>query len=114
MIRKVVEIYFADPSILIGDHVEDVLEAVSWASANLRLRHRVIIRSIDCDYKLGARSMMLTLELPDNMLVFSAGNHLRGIANWLLKNKPDVYKKHRVGTRLLCFKPFVTVVGAAD
>lgn len=111
MIRKVVEIYFADPSILIGDHVEDILEAIGWASANLRLRHRIVIRSIDCE--IGTRSMMLTLELPDNMLAFSAGNHLRGIANWLLKNKPDVYKKHRVGTRLLYFKPFVTVVGAA-
>lgn len=111
MIRKVVEIYFADPSILIGDHVEDILEAIDWASANLRLRHRIRIRSIDCE--IGTRSMMLTLELPDNMLTFSAGNHLRGIANWLLKNKPDAYKKHRVGTRLLYFKPFVTVVGAA-
>ena len=102
MIKKV-EIYFADPSILIGDHLEDVTEAINWASANLRLRHSIIVRKIDCE--VGHRFVTITLELPNSMLELSAGRHLRGISKWLLKNRPDIYENHRVGNRLLYVRP---------
>lgn len=102
MVTKYVHIEFANPKIRAAWHLlPDISEAVEHASHNLYLRHKVKVKMplIVHDSKV-----IIKMEIPENIAEkFNAGNHLRGVSQYLLKLRPDYYKKFTIGNRLLFY-----------
>ena len=84
LISKNVQIEFADSSMKAIDAIYDIREGVKSASLNLYSRYDV--------------------QIPEEIIeTFSIGPHLKGIANYLLKNCNGRYDKYLVGRRLLVY-----------
>lgn len=94
-------IFFANLALKMdGDAMrEDFENAVSHARQNLLFRHRIDICLERFDVTACVK-LLSSKELDD----FSVGNHLRGIADYLIKHGTAVdYKQYRVGNRLLYY-----------
>lgn len=101
MVTKKVLIAFADPTIKVADHSQDLRDAVDSASVNLRARHKIVLHQpavLECG------DMEIRLDIPNEKAHgFACGVHLRGISSYLLKYCSYPYKEHMVGTRLLYY-----------
>ena len=101
MTEKRVCIDFASPAIFAAEYFDRLKEAVYGVSCNLWIRHKTRIRI----NKEGEYLVVLTLQIPDDSAEsFSFGRHLRGIAQYLLRDYPEEFEQYRVGNRLLVYK----------
>lgn len=98
--KRFVHIYFARPDVKACDHIDDICEAVRHASHNLAMRYRINMHD---PILTEDREVLLELDVPDDHPDFRYGNHLRGIAAYLLKHSrnKDFYKPLLSGKRLL-------------
>ena len=94
LISKNVQIEFADSSMKAIDAIYDIREGVKSASLNLYSRYDV---QIQMPMLYGEDKVVVEIE------TFSIGPHLKGIANYLLKNCNGRYDKYLVGRRLLVY-----------
>ena len=101
MLSKTIFITFANPLLLIEDHIDDLTNAVKYSAYNLYTRHKIEIvfpiQKVD-------KGVCIILVFHKPMKSFNTGNHLRGIASYLLNNCEYPYDKYRIGTRLLFYK----------
>lgn len=102
--KRFVHIYFSRPDVKACDHFDDICEAVKHASHNLDLRYGIAIQD---PILTEDKDVILKLDIPDEYKDFRYGNHLRGIAAYLLKHSrnKDFYNTLLSGTRLLHYVP---------
>ena len=106
-------IFFANPRLTMeGDAMrEDFENAVLNARGNLLFRHHIDICLERFDGSACVK-LLSSKELDDS---FSIGNHLRGIADYLIKHGTAIdYKQYCVGKRLLYYfseKELIRIVG---
>ena len=101
LVSKNIQIEFADPSIKAADAIHDIRAGVRSASLNLYSRYDVQIQTpVLCDRD----KVVVEIKIPEEMVeTFSIGPHLKGIANYLLKNCNGRYEHYVVGKRLLVY-----------
>ena len=101
LISKSVQIEFADSSMRAIDAIHDIRAGVQSASLNLFSRYDVQIQTpmLCGDNKVGGE-IKITEEKADTLAI---GPHLKGVANYLLKNCNGRYDKYVVGKRLLVY-----------
>ena len=93
---KWVAIEFASPKIWIKDNIKDITEA--YQSARLGLQYKYKIKTyLHCSDQV----LIGFVDPPEN---FNYGRRLRGIAKYLLDNKPEYYEQYKVGNRLFYYK----------
>lgn len=98
-----VEVMFANPKYKIADYYKYLHEAVCHANIFLIRKHGLyctIPKSIECNpYKcfLKIKSLINNEETE----VVNIGNHLRGVSKFLFDKYPEIFKKMKVGERLL-------------
>lgn len=98
LVSKMVQIEFADPGIQAVDAVQDIRKAAESASFNLYARYDVQLQMP----MVMARRVVVELKVPDVIAgTFAVGNHLRGIASYLLKRCDGRYDRYVSGKRLL-------------
>ena len=97
MVKKKINICFANPKINMSDHLNDLIEAVTWASHNLAMRHRIKIEG-----PILKNDKWITIFVESEEEVQNIGRHLRGISIYLLKNK-KCYSNYLIGKRLLYY-----------
>lgn len=108
LISKSVQIEFADSSMRAIDAIHDIRAGVQSASLNLFSRHDVQIQT---PMLYGDDKVVVEMKIPEEIAdTFSIGPHLKGVANYLLKNCNGRYDKYIVGKRLLVY----TEVAAPD
>lgn len=108
LISKNVQIEFADSSMRAIDAIHDIRAGVQSASLNLFSRHDVQIQT---PMLYGDDKVVVEMKIPEEIAdTFSIGPHLKGVANYLLKNCNGRYDKYIVGKRLLVY----TEVAAPD
>lgn len=108
LISKSVQIEFADSSMRAIDAIHDIRAGVQSASLNLFSRHDVQIQT---PMLYGDDKVVVEMKIPEEIAdTFSIGPHLKGVANYLLKNCNGRYDKYVVGKRLLVY----TEVAAPD
>ena len=101
LISKNVQIEFADSSMKAIDAIYDIREGVKSASLNLYSRYDV---QIQMPMLYGEDKVVVEIKIPEEIVeTFSIGPHLKGIANYLLKNCNGRYDKYLVGRRLLVY-----------
>ena len=101
MTTKKILISFAKAGATFCGRKDHILEAIDFAGRNLYARHGIHILDVNVG---DIYDTLLMLSIPDDIAgSFSAGNHLRGISQYLLKNYPE-YKDLLVGKRLLSYK----------
>lgn len=98
--KRFVHIYFDRPEVRACDHFDDICEAVKHASHNLDLKYGIAMHD---PILTEDKDVVLELDIPDEYKDFRYGNHLRGIAAYLLKHSrnKDFYKTLLTGKRLL-------------
>lgn len=99
LVKKLVQIDFANPKWNAADHIQDIRKAVESASLNLFSRHnvRVELPIITDDNKV-----IMEVRIPQEKAnSFSIGNHCRGISAYLLKYCNQRYEDAVIGKRLL-------------
>ena len=95
VIKKIM-IEFANPKLKASAYLPQIREAAKHASANLKARHDILLGIPQCIDGY----VLVNCQVPTEIVSdWSAGNHLRGIAAYLLKNY--LSKDDRVGNRLL-------------
>lgn len=109
---NMVEITFARPGALFNntERLLDLKEAINNANRNLYFRHKVMLSLDHKVTEFGSVYVTLVFYEGSNPNEFKIGNHLRGIARYLIKKNPDFYNKLKVGNRLLCFRPISSVM----
>lgn len=95
-----VKIGYVDPKYDIRYDMGPLRDAVTWASHNLALRHRICLEgpyeTADCVYV-----RLSGINFDDS---FNVGNHLRGISSHLMKNHPYIKNYiYKPGKGLLYF-----------
>lgn len=99
LVKKLVKLEFADPKIRASEHIKDIRKAAEAAGLNLFSRYGVRLQ-----YPMVSKDGLVLVEvgIPEEIAdSFALGNHLRGIANYLLKNCTYEYSAHLIGKRLL-------------
>ncbi len=102
LVKKLVKLEFADPKIRASDHIKDIRKASEAAGLNLFSRYGVRLQ-----YPMVSKDGLVLVEvhIPEETAdSFAIGNHLRGIANYLLKNCDYEYASHLIGKRLLNYE----------
>lgn len=108
LVTKSIQIEFADPSIKAVNAIHDIREGVRSASLNLYSRYDVQIQT---PMLYGEDKVVVEIKIPEEIVeTFSIGPHLKGVANYLLKNCNGRYDQYVVGKRLLVY----TEVAAPD
>lgn len=108
LISKNIQIEFAHSSMKAIDAIHDIREGVRSASLNLYSRYNV---QIQIPMLYGEDKVVVEIKIPEEIVeIFSIGPHLKGIANYLLKNCNGRYDQYLVGKRLLVY----TEVAAPD
>lgn len=104
MMKRFVHIYFARLDVKACDHIDDICEAVKHVSHNLDLRYGIAIHD---PILTEDKDVILELDIPDEYKDFRYGNHLRGIAAYLLKYSRNKYFYSSLlsGKRLLHYVP---------
>lgn len=99
MISKWIQIEFANPKIKAIEHIQDIRQAANNAGLNLYSRFDVQLQ-----YPMPTEDnrVIVELRIPDNKEPFAIGNHLRGIAKYMLSpNCSFPYEAYKIGNRLL-------------
>lgn len=108
LISKNIQIEFADSNIKAIDAIHDIRKGVRSASLNLYSRYDVQIQT---PMLYGEDKVVVEIKIPEEIVeIFSIGPHLKGIANYLLKNCNGRYDNYVVGKRLFVY----TEVAAPD
>lgn len=108
LISKNIQIEFADSNIKAIDAIYDIRKGVRSASLNLYSRYDVQIQT---PMLYGEDKVVVEIKIPEEIVkTFSIGPHLKGVANYLLKNCNGRYDNYIVGKRLLVY----TEVAAPD
>ena len=101
LISKSVQIEFADSSMRAIDAIHDIRAGVQSASLNLFSRYDVQIQT---PMLCGDDKVVVEIKnREENSNTFANGPHLKGVANYLLKNCNGRYDKYVVGKRLLVY-----------
>ena len=101
LISKSVQIEFADSSMRAIDAIHDIRAGVQSASLNLFSRYDVQIQT---PMLCGDDKVVVEIKIPEEIAdTFAIGPHLKGVANYLLKNCNGRYDKYVVGKRLLVY-----------
>lgn len=101
LVSKNIQIEFADSSMKAIDAIHDIRQGVRSASLNLYSRYDV---KIETPMLCGEDKVVVEIKIPDEIVeTFSIGPHLKGIANYLLKNCNGRYDQYVVGKRLLVY-----------
>lgn len=101
LISKNIQIEFANSSIKAMDAIHDIREGVRSASLNLYSRYNV---QIQMPMLYGNDKVVVEIKIPEEIIErFSIGPHLKGVANYLLKNCNGRYDQYVVGKRLLVY-----------
>lgn len=82
-------------------YVEDIKEAVSFASLNLRLRFHIKLSELKT---MDNGTWYVEMFIPDDIKIDNYGYRLRGISVYLLKEWPEKYNPLKVGNRLLYYE----------
>ena len=99
MIKKIVQLEFADSRIRAIDHIQDLRKAAEKAGLNLFSRYNVRLQ-----YPMPTPDdrVVVEIDIPDEIAAtFAIGNRLRGISQFLLDKMKDSYQPFLVGNRLL-------------
>ena len=105
LISKNIQIKFADSSMKAIDAIHDIREGVKSASLNLYSRYDVQIQP---PVLYGEDKVIVEIKIPEEIVdTFSIGPHLKGVANYLLKNCNGRYDQYVVGKRLLVYTEVV-------
>lgn len=98
LISKMVQIEFADLGMKAVDAIYDIRKAAENAGLNLYSRYDVQLQMpMIVDDKV-----VVEVKVPDTIAdTFAIGNHLRGIASYLLKRCNGRYDQYVIGKRLL-------------
>ena len=101
LVSKNIQIEFADPSMKAIHAIHDIREGVKSASLNLYSRYHVQIQT---PMLYGEDKVVVEIKIPEEIVeTFSIGPHLKGVANYLLKNCNGRYDQYIVGKRLLMY-----------
>lgn len=101
LVSKNIQIEFADSSIKAINAIHDIRAGVRSASLNLYSRYNVQIQT---PMLYGIDKVVVEIKIPEEIVeTFSIGPHLKGIANYLLKNCNGRYDQYLVGKRLLVY-----------
>lgn len=108
LITKTVQVEFANPAFKAVECIADIRKAAENASLHLFSQYdvRLEMPRVINDYQV-----VMDVRIPDNIVEnFQIGNHLRGIAAYLIKYCDGKYDNAAVGKRLLSY----TVVSDAQ
>ncbi len=101
LVSKNIQIDFANSSMKAIDAILDIKEGVKNASLNLYSRYDVQIQMPKLYDK---DKVIVEIKIPEEIAEsFSIGPHLKGVANYLLKNCNGRYNQYVVGNRLLVY-----------
>ena len=101
LVSKNIQIDFANSSMKAIDAMLDIKEGVKNASLNLYSRYDVQIQMPKLYDK---DKVIVEIKIPEEIAEsFSIGPHLKGVANYLLKNCNGRYNQYVVGNRLLVY-----------
>ena len=75
-----------------------LIEAVEHAKLNLLTRYCIKINWVSFQ-----RDFVIVADMPADANFQNPGSRLRGIPCYLLKHHKDIFKKYKVGTRLLWY-----------
>lgn len=101
LISKNIQIEFADSSMKAVNAIHDIRKGVRSASLNLYSRYDVQIQT---PMLYGEDKVVVEVKIPEEIVdTFSIGPHLKGVANYLLKNCNGRYEQYLVGKRLLVY-----------
>jgi len=99
MVTKKVQIEFANSEWNIVDSYQDLKCAVQSASLNLFSKYNV---RLEMPRVINGSQVVMDVKIPDEIAGdFSIGNHLRGLAAYLMKYCDGKYQNAVVGKRLL-------------
>ena len=100
----VVNICFANPMLLMSEHISDVMEAVRFAALNLGARYHIYLEEMELNEKSNSLCVIFdTFSEKKSKFIDSPGKRLKGISMYLLRHYPEKYKDKRIGTRLLYY-----------
>lgn len=101
LVSKNIQIEFADSSMKAINAIHDIRKGVKSASLNLYSRYDVQIQT---PMLYGEDKVVVEIKIPEEIVeTFKIGPHLKGVANYLLKNCNGRYDKYVVGKRLLVY-----------
>ena len=75
-----------------------LIEAVEYARCNLLMRYGIKIHWVSFQ-----RDFVIVADMPSDANFQNPGSRLSGISRYLLKHHKDIFKKYKVGTRLLWY-----------
>lgn len=98
LVPKIIQIEFADPRMRAIDAIQDIRRAAESASLNLFSRYDV---QLQMPMVVDDKKVVVEIKVPEEIVgTFAVGNHLRGIATYLLKSC-NGYDQYISGNRLL-------------
>lgn len=101
LVSKIVQIEFADTRIKAVDAIRDIRKAAEYASLNLYSRYGV---QLQFPMVVDNAKVVVEIKIPEEIAdTFALGNHLRGIASYLLRCCDGRYDDYVVGKRLLYY-----------
>ncbi len=111
LISKMVQIEFANPGMKAVDAIYDIRKAAKNAGLNLYSRYDVQLQMpMVIDDKV-----IVEVKVPDIIAdTFAIGNHLRGIASYLLKQCNGRYDQYVIGKRLLNYSELPSLEAKSD
>lgn len=86
---------------LTDDMLKDLKEAVEHAQRNLYTRYRIKIPVGSPERQDEYTALLELIDTKEVLTEKNVGIHLRGIANYLLKNYPEKYEPLKDGNRLV-------------
>lgn len=99
LVSKKVQIEFADSKKRAVDAIYDIRKAAEYAGLNLYSRYAV---QLQMPMVYDDDKVVIEIKIPEKIAEsFAVGNHLRGIALYLLKNCNGRYDQYVIGKRLL-------------
>ena len=99
LVSKKIQIEFADSQKRAVDAIYDIRKAAEYAGLNLYSRYAV---QLQMPMVYDDDKVVIEIKIPEKIAEsFAVGNHLRGIALYLLKNCNGRYDQYVIGKRLL-------------
>lgn len=98
LVTKTVQIVFANSEWNVVEFIQDIRQATKSASLNLFSKYDV---RLEIPRVVNDSQVIMDVRIPEDIVdTFSIGNHLRGVAAYLMKTKKDKYGEAVVGNRL--------------
>lgn len=99
LVTKTVQIEFANAGWQAVDYIQDIRNATKNASLNLYSKYSV---HLEMPRIINDSQVVMDVRIPSDIVnTFSIGNHLRGVAAYLMKYCQGRYNDAVVGKRLL-------------